>query len=145
MTRWTTVVVGVDGSDASRSALRQAWEEAQTHQATLLALTAWEPAAPLIPGPYGRPPAMDVGGEPHTGVEEALSTTVKEVLGEEAGASVTLRVVEAHPAKALVDASEHADLLVVGTRGHGGFVGLLLGSTSQQVVAHAHCAVLVVR
>lgn len=144
MAGWSTVVVGVDGSGASRSALRLAAEEAQAHGATLVALTAWQ-ATPPIAGPTGRPPAMEIGDEPQDTVAGELSATVAEVLGAEVGAAVTTRVVEGQPAKALIDASGDADLVVVGTRGHGGFVGLLLGSTSQQVAAHAHCPVLVVR
>ena len=144
MTQWSTVLVGVDGSDASRSALRLASEEAQAHGAALVALTAWE-AAPPIAGPYGRPPAMELEGHPEDEVARELSATVTDVLGAEVAGAVTTRAVEGQAAKVLVDASEGADLVVVGTRGHGGFVGLLLGSTSQQVVAHAHCPVLVVR
>jgi nucleotide-binding universal stress UspA family protein len=144
MAQWSTIVVGVDGSDTSRKALQRASEEAQSHQASLTVLMAWEPPPP-ISGPYGRPPAMELGHGPQDDVQQQLSATVRDVLGEEAGASVTYRVVEGQPAKALVDASAEADLVVVGTRGHGGFVGLLLGSTSQQVVAHAHSPVLVVR
>lgn len=144
MAHGSTIIVGVDGSNPSRSALRRASEEAQAHQATLLALMAWEPPPPIA-GPYGRPPAMEVGDLPQDEVEQELSTFVREVLGDDVAAAVTLRVVEGQPAKALIDASTDAELVVVGTRGHGGFVGLLLGSTSQQVVAHASCPVLVVR
>jgi nucleotide-binding universal stress UspA family protein len=59
--------------------------------------------------------------------------------------SVTERTVQGHPAQALVDASDGAELLVVGSRGHGGFTGMLLGSVSGQVLAHARCPTVIVR
>ena len=58
---------------------------------------------------------------------------------------MTLRVAEGHPAKVLIDASHDATVVVVGCRGHGGFVGALLGSVSHAVVAHAECPVVVIR
>jgi nucleotide-binding universal stress UspA family protein len=61
MARWTKVVVGVDGSGPSRSALRWAADEAAEHGAELLAVMAWSEPVPPIPGIYGRPPTMDVG------------------------------------------------------------------------------------
>jgi len=67
------------------------------------------------------------------------------VLGTDPSLRVEQEVVEGHPAQQLVVASEGADLVVVGSRGHGGFVGMLLGSVSQHVSAHAACPVLVVR
>ncbi len=67
-----------------------------------------------------------------------------DALGDEA-AGVRRSVVEGRTARALLDAARHADLLVVGSRGHGAFAGMLLGSVSQHVVAHAHCPVVVVR
>jgi len=60
------------------------------------------------------------------------------------GVKLTNRCVVGSPAATLIDASEHADLLVVGRRGHGGFVSLVMGSVAQQVAAHAHCPVVIV-
>jgi nucleotide-binding universal stress UspA family protein len=77
--------------------------------------------------------------------EAMLQKTLNEVLGDSPSVSVDARVAEGNAAKVLVDLSREADLLVVGCRGHGGFAGLLLGSVSQQVVAHAQCSVVVVR
>ena len=67
------------------------------------------------------------------------------VLGTEPSVRIEQEVLEGHPAQLLVTAAEGADLVVVGSRGHGGFVGMLLGSVSQHVAAHAPCPVLVVR
>jgi nucleotide-binding universal stress UspA family protein len=74
-----------------------------------------------------------------------LAQTVKETLGDVEAHQVRWQALEGHPARRLVDAAEGADLLVVGSRGHGGFAGMLLGSVSQHVVAHAPCPVVVLR
>jgi nucleotide-binding universal stress UspA family protein len=74
-----------------------------------------------------------------------VTNTIKEVLGEDPPALVRPQVKEGNAAKLLIDLSKDADLLVVGTRGFGGFVGLLMGSVSQHVAAHASCPVVVVR
>jgi nucleotide-binding universal stress UspA family protein len=135
------IVVGVDGSDSSRDALRWAKAQADATGAELVAVTAWSyPTAsyPTMAGyvPLGSP--VDLEAESRT----ELETVVKETLGE---VPVRLLVIEGHPAKALLDAAHGATLVVVGCRGHGGFVGSLLGSVSQHVVAHAPCPVVVIR
>jgi nucleotide-binding universal stress UspA family protein len=71
--------------------------------------------------------------------------TIRDVLGEDPPVRVQPRVKQGNAAKLLIDLSEDADMLVVGTRGHGGFADLLLGSVSQNVTAHAKCPVVVVR
>ena len=76
---------------------------------------------------------------------EALDETLAEVVGKEAGVPVEAKLVKANPAEALVEAAANADLLVVGSRGHGGFAGLLLGSVSQQCAHQAPCPVVIVR
>jgi nucleotide-binding universal stress UspA family protein len=135
------IVVGVDGSDSSRDALRWAKTQADATGAELVAVSAWTfPAAayPTLAGyvPVGDP--LDLERESWVALEEV----VKETLGD---ARVTLRVVEGHAAKVLIDAARDASLMVVGCRGHGGFVGALVGSVSQHVVAHASCPVVVIR
>ena len=74
-----------------------------------------------------------------------MDDTVEEVLSEYSGLALRREVRGGNPAKVLIDLSDGADVLVVGSRGHGGFVGMLLGSVSQHVAAHADCTVVVVR
>ncbi len=132
------VVAGVDGSEESRQALRWAFEYAQICDAPVEAVIAWE-----IPPSYGWLPSYDdVDFEKQA--QETLEEAIRDVLGENATALLR-RVERGHPAKVLVAASEHAQLLVVGSRGHGAFAGMLIGSVSQHLVQHAHCPVLVIR
>jgi nucleotide-binding universal stress UspA family protein len=73
-----------------------------------------------------------------------LNKALEQAFGDDIPPNVIPRVVRGHPRDSLIDASRHADMIVVGRRGHGGFGGLLLGSVSSACVAHAHCPVLVV-
>ena len=131
------VLVGVDGSEESGLALRWAFEYAQMSGAPLEAMIAWE-----IPPTYGLAPSYDdVDFEKKA--QEIAEETIRAVVGD--NAPVTVRVERGHPAPILVAASEHAQLLVVGSRGHGGFAGMLLGSVSQHCVHRAHCPVVVIR
>ena len=141
MSRWKTVVVGVDGSKPSRPALAWAAGEAADHQAELVVVSVWEP--PLIP-PMGNP---SLGREVVTSESTAgdLVQVIRDELGDDPPVLVQPRVAEGNPAHVLIESSEDADLLVVGTRGHGGFHGLILGSVSQHVAAYAKCPVAVVR
>jgi nucleotide-binding universal stress UspA family protein len=131
------IVVGVDGSPASARALSWALNQGVLTGAAVEAVNAWQ--VPQVPG--GRISAMGVD----------LSAMSKEILRnavDVVGASpesVSERTVQGHPVKVLVDASDGADLLVVGNRGHGGFTGMLLGSVSGQVLAYAHCPTVIVR
>lgn len=136
------IVVGVDGSESSKDALRWAKTQADLTGAELVAVTAWSYPVAAYPTLAGYVPmtgdAVDLEAESRT----ALDTVVKETIGD---APVTLEVVEGHPANVLVAAAQGASLVVVGSRGHGGFVGALIGSIGQYVVAHAPCPVVVVR
>jgi nucleotide-binding universal stress UspA family protein len=135
------IVVGVDGSPQSKEALRGAWRQAQLTGAQLEAVTAWAYPAMAYPSLSGYVPAeseVDFATDARAGLEQ----TVKEVLGD---APVRLRVIEGHAAVALLEAAEGASLLVVGSRGHGGFAGVLLGSVSRYVTAHSSCPVVVLR
>jgi nucleotide-binding universal stress UspA family protein len=135
---WKTVLVGVDGSAGSRTALNWAAAEAADHGAELVVLDVEE--LPLLPA-VGSVPTGDAG----LGTEESLLAVIREELGEDPPMLVRPRVRRGNPAEVLIDESVHADLLVVGTRGHGGFAGLVLGSVSQHVAAYARCPVAVIR
>jgi nucleotide-binding universal stress UspA family protein len=136
------IVVGVDGSPASIDAVRWAARYAELIAARLEAVTSW-----VYPPVYG----IEFG----TGFEmaqvdwEGNARKIQETALQQAlpqGFERLIRtVVDDHPAAALIAAAEGADLLVVGSRGHGGFAGALLGSVSGHVAAHASCAVVVVR
>lgn len=136
------IVVGVDGSKGSRAALQWAHAEARLRAATLTAVTVWQyPVLTTLPA-FGALPAIeDLSGE--------AETSLHAILAEEGVAStddvpVETIVAEGAAAAALLEASEGAEMLVVGSRGHGGFTGMLLGSVSQHVVSHARCPVVVV-
>jgi nucleotide-binding universal stress UspA family protein len=140
---WKTVLVGFDGSASSHKALTWAAAEAADHRADLVVLNVWEHT--LLP-PAGSVSVSEryvPDASQHTA--EDLLEHIKEVLGEDPPVLVQPRVKQGNPAKVLIEESADADLLVVGTRGHGGFRGLVLGSVSQHVAAHAKCSVTVVR
>lgn len=132
------IVVGVDSSEHSKLALRWAARIAAYEGAQLDAIAVWN--TPAAVGFYGMPP----GYSPKADVEKALTATVDEVFGENRPDDMVLRVFEGMPAKVLITAGEGALMIVVGSRGHGGFAGMLLGSVSGKVAEHATCPVLVV-
>jgi nucleotide-binding universal stress UspA family protein len=139
-------VVGVDGSEESRAALQWSVDEAVVHGARLEVVCAWEHpfsglASSYSPAPVGLPSSLQISRR----AEDALDQTLREVLGAEASLDID-RVVEAgDPATVLLRRSEGADLLVVGSRGHGGFSRLLIGSVSEKCVRYATCSVMVIR
>jgi nucleotide-binding universal stress UspA family protein len=131
------IVVGVDGSDESVKATAWAAEQARATGGTLELLIVW--ARPMS---YGLP--LVVGG--YNPEQEAQDVVAKAASGIDLPAArLRTHVVNAAPALALVERSRSADLLVVGSRGHGGFAELLLGSVSDHCVHHASCSVVVVR
>ena len=137
-----TVVVGVDGSDGSIGALRFAVEEARIRGAAIKVVNAWH----IPPGIYGSgwaPTPVDLD-EYRKLAEKALPASVEESGVADSGVEVTTILREGHAVDVLCEEATSADLLVVGSRGLGGFRGLLLGSVSQQVVQHAPCPVVVV-
>ena len=135
-----TIVVGVDGSPSSQDALRWAATQAVLTQAKLLVVATWE-----FPTSFGWAPPYPPDFDPEGDTREALTQTVRSVLGEDRAAELEITVVEGHPAPTLVGLSARADLLVVGSRGHGAFAGMLLGSVSEHCASHASCPVVVVR
>jgi len=134
------IVVGVDGSAPSKAALRWALRQAHLTGAVVEAVTAWE-----FPVVYGYPAPVIDG----VSFEELATNVVRDAIAEathgaEAG-QVYYKVVKGNAASALLRESAGADLLVVGSRGHAGFVEALLGSTGQHRVHHATCPVVVIR
>jgi len=136
------IVVGVDGSEGAVQALRFAIEEARIRGAELRAVSAWH-VPPAVYGAGWAPASTDLD-EFRKLAEASLRESVEEAGAIEAGIDVTPVVREGHPVDLLLEESEGAALLVLGTRGLGGFKGLLLGSVSQQCVHHASCPVVIV-
>jgi nucleotide-binding universal stress UspA family protein len=135
-----TVIVGVDGSDSSVAALRWACDLASSIGSSIEVVTTWHWPMSLgaaIPIPTGYDPADDA--------QKLVDEVVATVAEAYPTAAIRTRVVEGNPSLALVEASKHAALLVVGSRGHAEFAGLLLGSVSQHCAAHAACPVLIYR
>lgn len=130
------IVVGTDGSASADEALRWAAREARVHEAPLEVIHAWE-------GVVGQVVPPDAEFERHA--KEALDAAVARLPVEERPPSMDTKLIHGHAAAALITASEGADMVVVGSHGHGGFVGTLLGSVSQRVATHAHCPVVIVR
>ena len=129
------IVVGVDGSDESLVALDWALSEAKVRGAALEVVHTYMPNLS----------EAAVGTEPSPReAEELLRKMVEPTAGAYPGVPVTALAVEGPSARTLLDTAAGATLLVVGSRGRGGFAGLMLGSVSQQVVHHATCPVVIV-
>lgn len=140
------VVVGVDRSEGAKAALAFAYEEARLREATLRAVHAWQLGYVGYTGFEAAVPP--VGGDIHeqnAAAEAALTATLRQTLGNAEGVTIEKHVVDGAAAAVLIEESRGADLLVVGSRGHGGFAQLLLGSVSQQCAHHAECPVVIVR
>ena len=133
------IVVGIDGSEPSKEALRWAVRQAQITGAKLLAVMAWE-----YPTSFGWAPPYPREFDPERDTRKALDAIVEEALGTDRSVEVESIAVEGHPATELLEAAKGADLLVVGSRGHGAFTGMMLGSVSQRCMTHASCPVMVV-
>lgn len=132
------IVVGIDGSEASKNALRWAARLAGPLGARIDAVAVWE-----LTSTYGwsaLPPLYS----PHPEIEKSLNQVVDEVFGADRPADLRVKVLEGAAANVLLRASQGALMLVVGSRGLGGFAGLLLGSVSAKLAEHASCPVLVV-
>lgn len=138
------VVVGVDGSAESISALRWAAHYAAATGATTRAVLCWHYPAAVGIAPTGKAPKA-ITDEVRAEMQETLDKALTEVFGTAAPPRLQSDVAYGHPAEVLVEDSQHADLLVVGNRGHGQFTGMLAGSVSMHCVTHAVCPVVVVR
>lgn len=130
------IVVGVDGSEGSKCALRWAARQAELTGASLDVVLAWE--VPVVP--YGVWTGYDAGGR----AVETLDATVQEILVRSDQSHVVATATEGRPQFTLLEAAKQADLLVVGSRGHGSFASLLLGSVSEHCATHASCPVVIV-
>ncbi|CAB4530936.1 unannotated protein [freshwater metagenome] len=137
------IVVGVDGSEQSVSALRWAAQEAKM-RGSVLRVTAIFSGAILSTGyEMATTDLSDYAAATNMMLGAAIDT-VRD-FGDLEGVEVTTEVLEGHAGELLISASKESDLLVVGSRGRGGFVGLLMGSVTTYVVNHSHCPVVVVR
>ncbi|SFN54583.1 universal stress protein [Mycetocola miduiensis] len=131
------IVVGVDGSESSIDALREAAEMAGALGVPLEAVTIWE--FPLVVE-YTPIPVWS----PEEDARTVLAAAIREAFHDEPPPGLTTTTAPGPVARALIELSKGARMLVLGSRGHGGFVGMLLGSVSAACAEHAHCPVLVV-
>ena len=145
MTEIKQIVVGVDGSDSSRTALQWAYDEAAYHGASLTVVSIWHPPALPMSPPYGAMPPEGYESQPEKDARDLLERLTGELEPRTPEVDVRISISKGSPAKVLIDMSQAADLVVVGSHGRGGFAGMLLGSVSQHVVAHAACPVVVLR
>lgn len=133
------IVVGVDGSPASIEALQWAARTADSTGAQLVAVTSWD-----YPASYGM--AAGFGNwNPAADAQKIVDQAISAAFPEPRPDTVRTVISQGHPAEVLIEASRDAEMLVVGSRGRGGFVGLLLGSVSAYCAEHALCPVVVIR
>lgn len=138
------IVVGVDGSETAELATRWAAAEARCRGASLELVAAWE--VPTNTTGFGLAPITeDIVKGLQKAAEETVGDAIDLARAEAGDIDVTTAVVEGQAARVLLDAAVDADLLVVGSRGRGGFRELLLGSVSQQCAHYAPCPVVIVR
>ncbi len=133
------IVVGIDGSEGSKAALRWALDEAKVHDATVEALFAWSYLNQSAPGGEFLPSYSEEDAKAQ------LNQTINEVVGTQSEVTIEKTIICELPARALIEASKRADLIVVGARGLGGFRELLLGSVSHQVASHVACPVTIIK
>jgi len=139
------VVVGYDGSETSLTAVRWAAREAQLRGRGLTLVHALLP--PVSTGGFGvgMPPSLDLIDRLEAAAHDEVEAMATTLGGDLPDLHITTAVVIGAPSSVLLEAAETADLVVIGSRGHGGFAGLLLGSVGSQVAAHASCPVAVIR
>ncbi len=137
------IVVGLDGSKSGDEALRFALEEARLRSAALRIVTVWSTPSAAYAG-MAYVPTFDLREAEEQAATERLAAA-RALVGNAAGIEIETVAVEGQAAGALVAEAKGAELLVVGSRGHGGFTSLLLGSVSQQVAHHAQVPLAIVR
>lgn len=131
------IVVGVDGSPESVLALKWAKTLAAPLDATIVAVTAWHFETSL--GPY-----VAADWDPEADAQKILQDALAGAFGDQLPAGLSGQVDRGRPAQVLIEAGKSAQMIIVGSRGHGGFAGMLLGSVSSACAEHANCPVLVV-
>ena len=138
------ITVGIDGSAHSTYALEWAIKEAAVRHTPVTVLTVHlVPASGWTGNPITLPGDADDVEKARQAAEELVLKVISQ-LGDAQPPSVTVRALSGFPAQELIEESRTADLVVVGSRGAGGFARLMIGSVSSQVVHHAHCPVVVV-
>jgi nucleotide-binding universal stress UspA family protein len=153
------IVVGVDTSQGSTNALHWAYAEARARKLPIHAVLAWEFHAPWVdPGlgcmfPLGYQPALEAAQDAFAKAAAAVAELLDTAIGRAEASdpdratdpiAITQEAVEGHPAHVLLASVGQGDILVVGSHGHGGFIGAMLGSISHYVVSHSQCPVVVV-
>ncbi len=141
------IVVGTDGSRSACAAVTWAAREALLRNAELHVIHAWTPGLAAYPSPWYTP--SDVGIEASSAASQTIAERICQGAREQAaaiapGIDVRCEAIEGGSTQVLLERSADADMLVVGARGHGGFIGLVLGSVSDQCARHAHIPVVVV-
>jgi len=141
------IVVGTDGSRSACAAVSWAAREALLRGVELHVIHAWTPGLAAYPSPWYTP--SDVGVEASTEASQTIGARIcegarKQALVAAPGVDVRCEAIEGGSTQVLLGQSADADMLVVGARGHGGFIGLVLGSVSDQCARHAHIPVVVV-
>jgi nucleotide-binding universal stress UspA family protein len=137
------VVVGVDGSKLSAKAVDFAFEQAEAIDGRVVAVHAWN--SPLSSYENGQGELLFDNEDVRKDSEILVAETLAGPRSDHPDIEVDVELIPGKPARAILSAAETAELIVVGSRGRGGFTGLLLGSTSQQILHHAHCPVAIVR
>lgn len=144
------IVVGVDGSEGSKEALTWALRQAQLTGASIEVVIAWTAPIASYGAPFPLPDGLDLAADATDVAQNAVAEALAGIAGTSsaigpARPQVTVTAVEGHPVAALLRAAKSADLLVVGSHGHGLLAGTLLGSVSERCVLHAPCPTVVVR
>ncbi|MEO8906996.1 MAG: universal stress protein [Microbacteriaceae bacterium] len=135
MTPPAQIVVGIDGSESSNGALGEAARLSHALNADLLLVATWQD-----PAGYGYiAPEWSMKSR----AQEVLQDAIAKTFGTDLPSRLQSEVLEGPPARTLIKVSSDATMLVVGSRGHGGFAGMLLGSVSAACAEYAHCPVLV--
>ena len=140
----TGIIVGIDGSDNSRHALEWAIREAAVRQAPLTVLTVQQAVVGYWGSPVLHPGDEDLAEQGRKVAQEETDSVLEKIGPGSRPSSATVRAVVGLPAEALLEAAVDADMLVVGSRGAGGFNRLVMGSVSTQVTHHAPCPVVVI-